>query len=435
MDKETESYQNNLIVRNYSLENVPGGSPGKLFVNPTEIFVMKTNADGSREFSLWNYSHTINKSGSNSFDRPFVRVATLMLADDETTDAHELLKTLKTSATSIEVTKVEPLQVDSESVKRKIVVRYLSSDELASLLRTVIEGYAEAGEIIATDATTVPLDASEAVVDASELLAEYAEQLSTSAKFDVTSKSATSETQEEASRPRPTLQQIEDEDEPEYVDPSRLKKKKSPNYLLLALFAVVALVIAWWVVSFLPTWLPDSDYSKGEEMVIDDAEPAVYDTITSLPVEPEDTVEIADATASSQAALNNENADTEEKVADNMIPEDEKADIAYLNSHKVWTRSELKSEKYRGFYDSFSQGSISKLAQSEYFAKDGLMQNPDAEKVIDLLWGANGTGTQASNEKQLKRLKGKNKIDLHEFYETLARYRDKNPNTSPRPKN
>lgn len=434
MYKEKETYHNNLIVRNYSIENSPAGSPGKLFVNPSAIFVMRTNPDGSREVSLWNYANATDKSGVNPLARPFVKVISLSLADDEVADPATLLSTLKSSVSSIEVTKIDPISVNADALKKKIVVRYISNDELTALIHTVVGGYAEVGELIATDATTVPLDAAMTVLDASELLAEYGEPLSVSATFDVKSSGLNESVPTDAAenRPRPTLQEIEDEDPPEYVDSSRLKKKKSPNYWLLALFAAVALIIAWAVVSFLPTWLPASDYSKGEEMIVDESQPAP--DMTDVPVRLADSAVVADTSAAFDADGQGSSEGTARQVQKSGESLDEKEDIAYLNSHKVWVRSDLKSEKYQEFYSSFAKGSIADLAQSDYFAEEGVMQNPDAEKVIDLLWAANGTGTQASNEKQLKRLKGKNKIDLHELYETLARYRDKNPNTSPRPK-
>lgn len=112
----------------------------------------------------------------------------------------------------------------------------------------------------------------------------------------------------------------------------------------------------------------------------------------------------------------------------------ETADVDYLNSHTTWRRADLKSEKYRSFFDLFAAGNIKNIAEADYFATEGLATNRTAIKMIDMLWQAYKSPTQRSNELQLKKLKGKSEIDITALYTTLARYRDANPNKSPRPK-
>ncbi len=53
--------------------------------------------------------------------------------------------------------------------------------------------------------------------------------------------------------------------------------------------------------------------------------------------------------------------------------------------------------------------------------------------MMNLLWASKGTGTQNSNQRVLTNRKKSGVINLTEVYDALARYRDANPNTSPRP--
>ena len=112
----------------------------------------------------------------------------------------------------------------------------------------------------------------------------------------------------------------------------------------------------------------------------------------------------------------------------------EAADIEYLNSHRVWSRRELKSDKYRALFDLFGAGNISGIVNSDFFMTRGRCKNNDADKAVTLLWQAYNTDTQLSNVRALKKLAGKDKIDMHKLMDDLSRLRSPKPNTKPRPK-
>lgn len=134
------------------------------------------------------------------------------------------------------------------------------------------------------------------------------------------------------------------------------------------------------------------------------------------------TVTVADTTA------------TVEGVAENSQISDEAEDLEYLNSNRIWNRSQLKSEKYKEFFDLFAEGDLYKIADSDFFAVEGLCTNKTAEKAVKLIWQAYKTPTHLSNRRELRKLKGKEEIDLRKLVNTLALYRDSKPNTSSRPK-
>lgn len=422
MDKENISPNNHLLVRNYSLENVPANSPGKMFINPTEIFVFNINGDGSRSFSLWTYFDGSLKTEGGILDRPHVKVTTFLLPPDMIAAPSAILDALKTGVShiSLEQRNLSP----GKQRSGKIICRFLSYDELLGVISQVVNASLEARELIAADATAVPVNSDTKVVDVAELFVDAHEAISSSAEFEVT---GTAPAQAPAER-KPTLQEIEDEDEPEYVTRPIAKKRRTPNYWILALLAVVALTIGWAVVSFLPAFLPESSYSKGEEMVVDEQYTALQDfsepcdTPVNIPVNDpvNDPVEITEETPV-------------EIDPETTVNADESDDLDYLNTHDIWDINQLKSEKYRLFFPLLSSGNILEIAESDYFAVPDNLKNPTARKIIDLLWASYKTGTQTANERQLHRLKGQQKIDLPKLYDTLARYRDKSPNKSPRP--
>ena len=108
-------------------------------------------------------------------------------------------------------------------------------------------------------------------------------------------------------------------------------------------------------------------------------------------------------------------------------------DLAYFNNNAVWRRADLTTDAGRAFFDTMVSGDIDAIASSDYFAVQGRATNPKALQIIELLWAAKGTGTQNSNQRVLTARRKSAEINLSEVYELLARYRDANPNTAPRP--
>lgn len=109
-------------------------------------------------------------------------------------------------------------------------------------------------------------------------------------------------------------------------------------------------------------------------------------------------------------------------------------DTDYLNSAgRVWHRDSLHTDSGRELYDALLAGDIRKVVYHPYFHTGGKATNIHARRVADILWASYGTSTQRSNEKALQGLGNAPDIDLHKLYETLARYKSPQPNTSPRP--
>lgn len=109
------------------------------------------------------------------------------------------------------------------------------------------------------------------------------------------------------------------------------------------------------------------------------------------------------------------------------------ADLAYFNKNNVWRRDDLTTDAGRAFFDTLVSGNIDAIASSDYFAIPGRATNARAIKMMNLLWASKGTGTQNSNQRVMTTRKKSGVINLTEVYDALARYRDANPNTSPRP--
>lgn len=108
-------------------------------------------------------------------------------------------------------------------------------------------------------------------------------------------------------------------------------------------------------------------------------------------------------------------------------------DVEYLNRAREWQRDSLATDEGRALYDAIVGGDIAAAASNPYFAVEGRATNPDAVKLIDMLWGAHGTPTEKSNQRCMTKLAGK-AINLHELYEEVARYRPADANKEPRPK-
>lgn len=225
----------------------------------------------------------------------------------------------------------------------------------------------------------------------------------------------------------------------------RRRKSRGP---IVILSIVIALACGWALVRFMPEVIdiPSAFYDRleADEVQYDgDADTLVAPEIDFLPADTtiaehaqpaQPTDSIADAPAEVVAASEEQVVQTSsENVANADAAALEQADVEYLNKHNKWARAELKSDKYRAFYDSFGEGNIRKIAEADYFSKPGVATNQQAEKVVKFLWQAYRTPVQRSNERVLQRLAGKPSIDLDALVNELARYRDSNPNMSARP--
>lgn len=237
--------------------------------------------------------------------------------------------------------------------------------------------------------------------------------------------------------PKPSLKSYYFDDEPEeYEEPvlqETKSRKRGSKWVTAALF-VVALAIGYAVVRYLPDLLPSStsydniEATNVSELPQNQMIAAVADTVTDTVATADTAAVITDSVAAATIA------DTAAQPAAAQSEPTETVDIEYLNSNKVWDRSMLKSEKYRAFFDLFAQGDLYEIANADYFAVEGQCTNTRAKKVADLIWQAYKTPTHQSNRRELRKLKGSDRIDLQKLINTLALYRDRNPNKSPRPK-
>lgn len=300
---------------------------------------------------------------------------------------------------------------------------YTSTASLVELIDARLDGGdAEVGTLILADATAV------AAVDETELPRLRAAKRP---DFEV---NATAASKPET---KPSLKSYYYDDEPEEdeepVQQEPKTRKRGSKWVTAALF-VVALAIGFAVVRYLPDLLPSStsydniEATNVSELPQNQMIAAVADTVT-------DTVSAADTAAViTDSVAPATIADTAGQPAAAQAEPTETVDIEYLNSNKVWDRSMLKSEKYRAFFDLFAQGDLYEIANADYFAVEGQCTNAQAKKVVNLIWQAYKTPTHQSNRRELRKLKGSDRIDLQKLINTLALYRDKNPNKSPRPK-
>ena len=207
-------------------------------------------------------------------------------------------------------------------------------------------------------------------------------------------------------------------DEPDDNDTEEPRKRKSGRILTvlgIILALAVAAVLVWYLPKLVGVNSSDNEnngmiISERVDTVAPEAPAPKTDTETSAPVE-----EVSPASASQ------------------VINEDEAADVKYLNENGTWKRANLRSGKYQALYDAFTSGDIRAMAMNEYFATPGRATNTTAIKVMDAAWSSLGTGTAKANERELKKLKTAASIDLAKLYDSLARFRDKEPNTEPRP--
>lgn len=194
--------------------------------------------------------------------------------------------------------------------------------------------------------------------------------------------------------------------------PEKPKTKRILTIVGFILAVAVAAALVWYLPKAIGSSSPDDDTVDTAATTLTER----VDTVTpAQPVADEDTTPKVDTPVQTAA------------------PEDEAADLAYLNNSGVWERSKLKSDKYRALYDAITEGNINAIASNEYFATPGRATNASAIKVVDAAWSSIGTGTQKANERELKKMQKAGRIDLAELYDNLARFRDKETNKTPRP--
>lgn len=208
-------------------------------------------------------------------------------------------------------------------------------------------------------------------------------------------------------------------DDPELSSDSKPRKKLIFTIAGIALAVVVAGALVW--------YLPKALGSAGtDDEQVDTAASIISERVDTVTPQPGGAAAPADgqpATAPTEA--------TPAAAAAN--PTGEAADVEYLNKSKVWKRSDLQSDKYRALYDAITSGNIGAMANNAYFATSGQATNTMAVKVMDAAWGSIGTGTQKANERELKKMEKAGQIDLAKLFDNLARFRDKEPNKTPRP--
>lgn len=208
-------------------------------------------------------------------------------------------------------------------------------------------------------------------------------------------------------------------------DPDPDEEQRRPlSPMIIAAVAVVLITvgIVWYLFTLLPsdktdemaennTELLDSDDSQGRISVIDDI--------------PDETTQ--------QQPDQAQAAPAEQPAQSGALTPEEKADIEYLNSHDVWRPADMKSEKFRQFFQKFSEGDIDALANSDYYAVKDAATNRKAIQVIEFIWKSKGTFQENNNRKVLKATQGNESIDLSKIVDDLARRQDTKPNTEPRP--
>ncbi len=112
---------------------------------------------------------------------------------------------------------------------------------------------------------------------------------------------------------------------------------------------------------------------------------------------------------------------------------DEQADVAYLNSAKVWKLADLKSPKYRDLFEKFRQGDLAGVVNHDYFAVEGRATSTEAVKIAEMAWGAVGSPNEGSNQRTMAKSVKDDQLVVHDLYEDLARRMPKEKNTEPRP--
>ena len=193
----------------------------------------------------------------------------------------------------------------------------------------------------------------------------------------------------------------------------RRRSRKRANILGITLgMLIIAGLLAVAVMYLFPAWLNKAETNVAATASTDSVTALVTDTVTDTVAAPAPT---STTPATSPAIANS-------------------GDNVYLNTSREWVRDSLRTEQGRALYDALTAGNIEQVVRNPYFLITGAATNQDALGVADLLWASYGASTQRSNERALLKLKDAPSINLHELYETLARYKSPQPNTNPRPK-
>lgn len=188
--------------------------------------------------------------------------------------------------------------------------------------------------------------------------------------------------------------------------PEKPKTKRILTIVGFILAVAVAAALVWYLPKAIGSSSPDDDTVDTAATTLTER----VDTVTpAQPVADEDTTPKVDTPVQTAA------------------PEDEAADLAYLNNSGVWERSKLKSDKYRALYDAITEGNINAIASNEYFATPGRATNASAIKVVDAAWSSIGTGTQKANERELKKCRKPAGLTSLNFTTTLPASATKKP--------
>ncbi len=394
-------------------------NPLGLFVNAYEVICL-INTGNYNVVQLWKQDNDSS-----------VTVASLAIKKNCIVKAQSVLRLLRECVLKPELTATELFEVygftpnpqlcecsaTGSATKSMALRTFTSTSALNEIISSrLIGGDCDVAKLVIADATAV------AVVEEDEL-PHLRQPVVPDFEIEIV--------QKPASAPKPSLKSYyyTDEEAEEKSEPTPRRQKKRNNAAISVLLVVFALAIGWSIVRFMPELLPSStSYDNIESTDVSElhANIAAIEVADSLPANfiaaDSLTVTVADTTA------------TVEGVAENSQISDEAEDLEYLNSNRIWNRSQLKSEKYKEFFDLFAEGDLYKIADSDFFAVEGLCTNKTAEKAVKLIWQAYKTPTHLSNRRELRKLKGKEEIDLRKLVNTLALYRDSKPNTSSRPK-
>lgn len=118
---------------------------------------------------------------------------------------------------------------------------------------------------------------------------------------------------------------------------------------------------------------------------------------------------------------------------DTLAQAAEKADIAYLNEHSVWSIDKLRSEKYKSLITALREGDIQAIASHPYFSTPGTATNKRAVKMLEFLWAVKGTSMEKRNTNKTKELTKDGTVNIGELIDDLSRYQPAETNKAPRP--
>lgn len=419
-------------------------NPSALFLNAPEVYVF-VRQKGVRQITLWREGFpTVSLGVADGADvDPQAVLRLLRSASHVCASPQQLFADAGLRRDVPCLPMEETAAVNSAEVIPRGKVPYLSTNDIVNLIDTNLRSpEARCSELLAVQATAV-------AVGEATLIPRVTVTNVGLYDFEVT---PAEEKEVVPKKKVQTLQEIEDEIEAESETAAhRPRSRRLRGVWVFVVLALLALCAGWAAVRYIPSLIPDSTPYDGMENSIvsspaDDYEIATPEIIadTLAPVGAADSAAIVSDTILRNDTLHvDDNAPVTPVAESAVAPEEktavadaaaEKADIAYLNANTVWRRADLKSDKYRQMFDLISSGNIKAIAESDYFAVTGVATNRTATKMMDMLWQAYRSPTQRSNELQLKKLKGKGEIDIAALYITLSRYRDANPNKTPRPK-